>query len=178
MNSDRRLLPFLAVFGLAAVKVGQVRGRQLARIAVLIFLLRAGALEWHFVSLRPELEMLAGSISAIPPGARVLPLVDWAGGAPLPERHFWAYGVIARGWVSPCLFHDPGVHSLALRFHNYDPCSQAFTPTSRPDWGRVQSDFDYVWAYRVPQYSSYLSSLGTLAFRGGDLEVFRVKGAP
>ncbi|MGD1157196.1 MAG: hypothetical protein ABSA41_15380 [Terriglobia bacterium] len=175
-NVDKRLLPFVWVFALAAGKVGR-RGRRLAAIAVLLFLIRTGGLERHFVSLQPHLARLSRSFAAIPEGGRVLPLVDWSQGAPIVERHFWAYGVIERGWASTCLFHDPGVHPFAMRIHTYDPCGLAFTPMSRLDWGRVQSDFDYVWAYRVAQYSSSLSSVGTLAFRDGDLGVFRMNTA-
>jgi hypothetical protein len=175
-NLDKRLLPFVWVFAMAAGKVGR-RGRRLATIAVLLCLIRTGGLEWHFVSLQPHLAKLSRSFPALPEGVRVLPLVDWSQGAPVAEGHFWAYGVIERGWVSPCLFHDPGVHPLAIRLHTYDPCGLAFTPTSRLDWGRVRSDFDYVWAYRVPQYSTSLSSVGTLALRDGDLEVFRMNTA-
>ena len=103
-----------------------------------------------------------------------MPLVDWADGAPLPERHFWAYGVIQRGWLSPCLFHDPGMHPLAVSATIYDPCQQALTPSATLDWKRVASDFDYVWAYRVPRYSPALSSVGRLVFSDSGLEVFHL----
>jgi len=175
-NVDKRLLPFVFVLSLAGAKAGS-RGRKLAIIALLLFFVRTGVLEKYFVSEQPRFASMAGANAAIPPGARVLPLVDWAGGATLPERHFWAYGVINRGWVSPCLFHDPGVHPFALKHDTYDPCAQAFTSTSKLDWGRVASDFDYVWAYRVPQFSSSLSSIGVSTFRNGDLEVFRLNRA-
>jgi hypothetical protein len=172
-NIDKRLLPIIFVLSLSGAKVGR-RGGKLALVAILLFFVRAGALERHFVSLQPHLARLAASFSAIPPGAHVLPLVDWADGAPLPERHFWAYGVIERGWVSPCLFHDPGVHPLALKLHTYDPCVQTFTSTTRTDWGRVHSDFDYVWAYHVPQFSAALSSRGKVVFEDENLQVFRL----
>jgi len=176
-NVDKRLLPFVFVLSLAGAKVGR-RGRKLALVAVLLFVVRAGALERHFVSVQPHLEKLASAVSTIPPGARVLPLVDWAGGAPLPERHFWAYGVIAHGWLSPCLFHDPGVHPFALRPDTYDPCTQALTSESRLDWQRVQHDYDYVWAYRVPQFSPALSSIGKIVYEGEGLQVFQLAGVP
>ena len=173
-NVDKRILPFVFVLSLAGAKVGR-RGRKLAMIAVLLFLVRVGAMERYFVSVKPHLAKLASAISIIPPGARVLPLVDWAGGAPSPERHFWAYGVIDRGWISPCLFHDPGVHPFALKPGTYDPCSLAITPESKLDWGRVESDFDYVWAYHVPQFSSTLSSVGKIVFAGENLQIFQMR---
>jgi hypothetical protein len=172
-NVDKRFLPFIFVFALAAGKAGR-RGRRLAAVAVLLFLIRAGGLERHFISLQPRLAELSRSFEAIPKRARVLPVADWSQPATMAERHFWAYGVIERGWHSPCLFHDPGVHPLAMRPHAYDPCGQAGTPTTPLDWERVQSEFDYVWAYRVPLYSTSLSSVGTLTLRAGELEVFRL----
>jgi hypothetical protein len=172
-NVDKRILPFVFVLSLAGAKVGR-RGRKLAMIAVLLFFIRAGALERNFVSAQPHFVSLAGAISSIPPGARVLPLVDWAGGASWPERHFWAYGVIARGWVTPCLFHDPGVHPFTLKDDPYDPCGLAITPATSLDWGRVGREFDYVWAYHVPQFSSSLSSAGKIVFAGENLQVFQL----
>jgi hypothetical protein len=146
-------------------------------IAVLLFFVRAGALERNFVSNQPHFAKLAEAISLVPPGARVLPLVDWAQGASWPERHFWAYGVIDRGWVTPCLFHDPGVHPFALKDDPYDPCSVAITPATVLDWGRIAREFDYVWVYHLPEFSAPLSSAGSLVYRDGDLKVFRVNDA-
>lgn len=104
-EADRRLLPFLFVLSLATVRFGR-RVRLLGSVALVLFVLRTGDVERHFVSLQPHLAELSQSFSAIPYGARVLPLPEWAQGGPRPERHFWAYGVIQRGWFSPCLFHD------------------------------------------------------------------------
>jgi hypothetical protein len=175
-NVDKRLLPFIFVIALATVKVGS-KGKSLAAVAVVLFLIRTGALERHFIAIQPHLTELAQSFQAIPGGARLLPMVDWEGGAPLPERHFWAYGVIERGWVSPCLFHDPGVHPFAVKVRVYDPCMQALAPSSTLDWNRVQNDFDYVWAYHVPQFSPALSSVGKVVFEGEGLLVFQMRGA-
>jgi len=75
---------------------------------------------------------------------------------------------------SPCLFHDPGVHPLAPKLRTDDPCGLTFTSASNPDWGRVQSDFDDVWACHVPQFSSALSARGKVVFADEDLKVFRM----
>ena len=173
-NVDKRILPFVFVLSLAGAKVGQ-RGRKLAMIAVLVFFVRAGVLERNFVTSQPHFAKLADAISSVPPGARVLPLVDWAGGASWPERHFWAYGVIDRGWLTPCLFHDPGVHPFALNDDPYDPCTVAITPSTVLDWGRIAREFDYVWAYHVPQFTAPLSSAGEIVFEGESLQVFHLK---
>jgi len=177
MNADRRLLPFVAVLALATVRIGQTRGRELAKVAVLLFFLRAGALEWHFVRLQPHLAKLAASFAVIPKDARVLPLVDWAGGAPSVEREFWAYGVIQRGWFTPCIFHDPGVEPFQVRLQTYNPYGPAFGDLESPDWKHIKADYDYVWAYGVPHFSSALSSEGKVVFTGEKLQVFQIRRA-
>ena len=177
-NPDRRVLPFLVVLGLAAVKVGQTRGRELARVAVLLFLLRASGLEWNSVSLQPHLAKLATSFAAIPNDARVLPLVGWAAGAPLVERHFWAYGMIQRGWFSPCLLHTSGAMPFQVRLQTYTPYGPAFGYIESADWKRIRADYDYVWAYGVPQFSGPLSGEGAVVFAAEDLQVFKMGGRP
>jgi hypothetical protein len=175
-NPDRRLLPFLAVLSLAAVKVGQTRGRELARIAILVFLLRAGGLEWRSVSLQHHLAKLATSFAAIPKDARVLPLVEWTAGAPVVERHFWAYGMIQRGWFSPYLLHTSGAMPFQVRLQTYNPYGDALGDLDSADWKRINADYDYVWAYGVPQFSAPLSSEGKLVFEGENLQVFQMRG--
>jgi len=178
MNADRRLLPFLFVFALASVRVGR-KMRELAIIAILLFLVRAGALERQFISEQPELTQMALSIAAIPENARVLPLVGWAGGSPQPERNLWAYGVIRRGWFSPCLFHDPGVQPLQVTSRLYDPYGPAFGKLGTIDWNRVSSDYGYVWALDVPQFADKLAAMGKPVFQSGKLQVYRMSaGSP
>jgi hypothetical protein len=117
---------------------------------------------------------LAQSFSAIPEDARLLPLVNWAQGMPVPERTFWAYGAIQRGWLSPCLYHDPGVHPFVVKLHTYNPCGQPITPSTPLDWSRIQNEFDYVWAYRLPQFFTPLSCVGKLIAQQGEAQVFQL----
>ena len=172
-NVDKRLLPFVFVMSLASAGVGR-RGRQLAIVAVLVFCIRTGAVERNFISGQAHFASLAGAASSIPAGSRVLPIVDWADGASWPERHFWAYGVIDRGWVSPCLYHDPGVHPFALKDDPYDPCLLSITPATALDWNRVGKEFDYVWVYHLPEFTPALSSRGKQVFAGDNLQVFQM----
>lgn len=174
MNSDRRLLPFLFLIALAALRVGR-RGRQLAVLAVLLFLVRTGTIERSFLAVQPQLARTADSFAAIPANARVLPLVGWEKGSPSVERNFWAYGVIERGWLVPTLFHDPGVQPLQLKLPVYNPYRPAsFGPLKAVDWNQVRRDYDYVWAYRVPQDSEPLAGIGTSVFAGRSLKIIRV----
>ncbi len=172
-NVDKRLLPFIFVMSLASASVGR-RGRQLAIVAILVFCVRTGAVERNFMSGQEHFAKLDAAESVIPTGSRVLPIVDWADGASWPERHFWAYGVIDRGWVSPCLYHDPGVHPFGLKDDPYDPCLLSITPSTALDWNRVSKEFDYVWVYHLPEFSPTLSSRGKLVFEGENLQVFQM----
>jgi hypothetical protein len=175
MNADRRLLPFVFVIALAAARIGR-RGRQLALLAVLLFLVRTGMIEGRFVSLQPHLAQMAGSFEAIPANALVLPLVGWQEGSPSVERNFWAYGVIERGWLTPTLFHDPGVQPLELKPPLYSPYDGAsFGPLKKTiDWSRIRTDYDYVWAYGISERSASLSTMGTTAFDYEGLKVVRL----
>lgn len=178
MNADRRLLPFLFVIALAGARVGR-RGKQLALLAVLLFLLRTGMIESRFVSQQPRLAQMAASFAAIPPNARVLPLVGWQGGSPSVERNFWAYGVIERGWLAPTLFHDPGVQPLELKAPVYNPYQAAsFGPLKKTiDWNRVRTDYDYIWAYDISSDSASLSAIAKPVFEIDRLGVFRIAKA-
>jgi hypothetical protein len=172
------LLPFIVVVGLAAVKVGRTRARELAMVAILLFLVRAGMVEWAFVSQQPHLAKMEASFNSLPRDARVLPLVDWAAGAPQIERQFWAYGVIERGWYSPILFHDPGVQPFQIRLDAYNPYGNAFGDIKSVDWNRVKADYDGVWMYGLPQFSSPLSQQGKVVFDAEKLQVFQLRDAP
>ena len=107
INTDRRLIPFIFVLLLAAVRVGR-RKRLLGALAILVFALRAGEIEHHFVSAQRDSARMSQAFSVIPRGMRVLPLATPSEHM----QHFWAYGVIQRGWLSPCLFQNRGVQPL------------------------------------------------------------------
>jgi hypothetical protein len=175
LNSDFRLLPFIVVVGLAAVRLGR-RLKPLAVVALLLFFIRATALEFHFIARQPHLKALANAASVIPPGSRVLPLVR--SGQPIPqvERQLWAFGVIERGWFSPCLFHDSGVQPLAIKLNVYDPYAFSFCGDLKRhiDWSRVRYDYDYVWALQTPEGEPELASVASVVYTTEGLRLYRV----
>jgi len=173
MKADIRLLPFAFLLGLASVNLGR-RARTIGLIAVVLFLLRAGEVERRFKSVQPHLEQLSESFSAIPEGARVLPVIDWWQARDAVEGEFWAYGVIRRGWFSPCLFHDPGVHPFRIKLQAYTPCSPNWIPVESWDWGRIRNEFDYAWVYGAPQALAPLSDIGRITVQQRDLRVFQL----
>jgi hypothetical protein len=174
LKADIRLLPFLFILALAAVNMGR-RARLIGMVAVVLFGLRAGEVERHFISVQPHLEQLSESFSSIPRGARVIPVVDWWQASSAVEGEFWAYGVIRRGWFSPCVFHDPGVHPFRLQLQVYVPCSPNWIPLEAWDWGRIRNEFDYAWVYEAPQASAPLSVIGTPVAQQGNLHIFHLE---
>jgi len=181
---DLRVLPFLFVVILAAARVGR-RARLLAAVPLLLFAARTASLTAHSTGVQPELAGLARSFGEIPRGALVFPIVE-GDQDPIdrPFTHFWAYGVIRRGWFSPYLFDAPGETPLRIIYDSYT--SDGFydlTYSEAPDWGQVQADYDYVWAYGVPKFSPALAAIGDRVYAYGALEVYRLRkpaqgGAP
>lgn len=179
LSADRQLLPFWFLLALAAVKVGP-RARRLAIIALVLFALRAVALEHNFLSLQPRLEQIARSFDVIPPGARVVPLIGWEEEArPSPYRTLWAYGVIARGWLTPTLFHNAGVQPLELNPNvDYPYRPGAYGSQGVTNWARVQREYDYVWAYRSPLDAGPPPAIGSPVFQAEGLVVYRLLHSP
>ncbi|HXE89947.1 MAG TPA: hypothetical protein VNK82_03190 [Terriglobales bacterium] len=175
-----RLAPFYWVAALAAARVGR-RARWLAPLALLLFAVRTAHLARHWVAEQPFLASMARSFEAAPEYARVLPLVGWRGEKKqvlLDYSHFWAYGVIEKRWLVPYLFHDPGVHPLRISAAGYVPEAGAYPPMiyrAPPDWEQVRRDYDYVWAFHVPELDAHLAEIGTLVYQSGELKLYRVR---
>ena len=173
---DIRVLPFLFVVILATAHVGR-RGRALAAIPLLLFAARTASVTRHFKEAQPALAGLARSFDAIPRGALVLPIVE-GDEDPIerPFTHFWAYGVIRRGWFSPYLMDAPGETPMRIVYDSYTPDGfWNLVYEEAPDWQRVQNDYDYVWAYDVPRFSAALAGIGEQIYSSGALEVYRIR---
>ena len=176
---DIRVLPVLFVVILATARVGR-RARWLAVIPLLLFAARTVSLTQYFVGAQPELAGLARSFDVVPRGALVFPIVE-GDQDPIerPFTHFWAYGVIRRGWFSPYLADAPGETPMRIIYDSYT--SDGFWDQvydEPPDWKQVQSDYDYVWAYGVPRFSAALAGIGERIYSYGALEVYRVRKLP
>jgi hypothetical protein len=173
---DIRVLPVLFVVILATARVGR-RAKWLAAIPLLLFAVRTVNLTQHFAGAQPELAGLARSFDAIPPSALVLPIVE-GDQDPIerPFTHFWAYGVIRRGWFSPYLMDEPGQTPLRITYPSYTPDGfWNHVYDEPPDWKQVQGDYEYVWAYDVPRFSAALAGIGERIYSFGALEVYRIR---
>jgi hypothetical protein len=176
---DIRVLPFLFVAILATASVGR-RAKLLAAIPLLLFFARTVSVTRHFREAQPELDGLARSFDAVPRDALVLPIVE-GDEDPIerPFTHFWAYGVIRRGWFSPYLMDAPGETPMRIIHESYTPDGLwNLVYDEPPDWKQVQSDYDYVWAYDVPKFSASLAVIGERIYTSGPLEVYRIRKSP
>jgi hypothetical protein len=176
---DIRVLPFLFVAILATARVGR-RAKVLAAIPLLLFVARTVSVAGHFREVQPELAGLARSFDAVPRGALVLPIVE-GDEDPIerPFTHFWAYGVIRRGWFSPYLKDAPGETPMRIIYDSYTPDGfWNLTYDEPPDWQQVRNDYDYVWAYDVAKFSEPLAAIGERIYTSGPLEVYRIRKSP
>ena len=39
----------------------------------------------------------------------------------------------------------------------------------------MADDYDYVWAFHVPQYNEDLAEIGEMVYESGDLRLYRIK---
>jgi len=176
---DIRVLPFLYVALLATARVGR-RSKWLAIIPLLLFAARTVSVAQHFAAAQPDLAGLAQSFEVVPKGALVLPIIE-GDQDPIerPFTHFWAYGVIRRGWFSPYLMDAPGETPMRVIHDSYTPDGfWDHVYDEPPDWNQVRSDYDYVWAYDVSRFSAALATIGEKIYSHGPLEVYRVRKSP
>jgi hypothetical protein len=179
---DIRVLPLLFVAILAVARIGP-RGRWLAALPLLLFLARTISVTREFRAEQPELAGLANSFDLVPRDALVFPVVE-GDQDPIarPFTHFWAYGVIRRGWFSPYLFDHPGETPMRITYESYT--ADGFwdlsydSPDTPPDWPDVRGDYQYVWAYGVPRFSVPLAGIGDRIYSSGPLEVYRLHPPP
>jgi hypothetical protein len=170
------VLPFLFVAILATASVGR-RAKILAAIPLVLFFARTVSVTRHFRDAQPELKGLARSFEAVPRDALVLPIVE-GDQDPIerPFTHFWAYGVIRRGWFSPYLMDAPGETPMRIIHDSYTPDGfWDLAYDAPPDWQQVQSDYDYVWAYDVQKFSGQLTQIGDPIYASGALTVYRIR---
>jgi hypothetical protein len=164
---------------LATARVGR-RAGWLVVIPLLLFAARTVSITRHFVNAQPDLAGLARSFEVTPRGALVLPIVE-GDQDPIerPFTHFWAYGVIRKGWFSPYLMDAPGETPMRIIHDSYTPDGfWDHVYDAPPDWEQVRSDYDYVWAYDVPKFSGDLVKIGERIYSYGALEVYRIRKSP
>ena len=175
-DADVRLLPFVFMLLPTVVYTGR-RARWLALVACLLFCARSANVIRTFRAEQPELIGMARAVSMTPPNARVLPVVESRDDEPQvrPYAHFWAYGIIERGWFSTYLLTIKNVTTVQVKSNLARP--EGFWNLEYeddPDWDKVADDYDYVWAFHVPQYKEDLDDAGEMVYESGDLRLYRI----
>jgi hypothetical protein len=173
---DIRALPVFFITLFATARFGR-RGWKLVPLALVIFFARSYDVARYFHSVQPTLAGLAGSFTMTPPNVRVLPIVAGPDEDPICQyyAHFWAYGTIERGWFTPYLFQDPGLLPLNITLDTYT--LDGFWDLSYNEtmhWDEIRSDYDYVYAYDVPDYEQNLEDIGEIVYTSGKLKLFRI----
>jgi hypothetical protein len=180
---DFRALPvfFISLFVMA--RFGR-RGWMLAPLALLVFAARTYDMTKFFFQAQPELAGLAATFQLTPPSVKVLPIVENPDQTPVDPilrdfAHFWAYGVIERGWFAPYLFEIPGLLPLDMTADIYAPDDfWDMEYTSKIDWAQIQGDYDYIWAYNVPELDGSVRTIADAVYSSGKLKFYRVRKVP
>ena len=176
-DADRRVLLFAFVTALAVPRVGK-QLRWVVLVGLALFGMRIINVAVNFVNEQPRLQAMQRSFAAIPPNVRLLPVVEVDQGAHIRDAHvlYWGYGLIERGWFSPYTFDDRNVHALRRTYQPYIPYEWTSVrwDQGKPDLGKVRHDYDYVWAYRVPQFAAEFRDIGSLVYQDGDIAVYRI----
>jgi len=178
-NVDIRALPVLLIVMFATARLGK-RGWWLVPLALMVFAARTYNVTQAFRAAQPELEGLARSFSMTTQNARVFPIVEETEDEPMDHyfAHFWAYGVIDRGWFSPYLFQMPGLLPLRITRDTYtlDGFWDLSYEEPAADWKEMQEDYDYVWGYDVPgKFQPGLESIGAVIYSSGKLQLFQLR---
>jgi len=176
---DIRVLPLLFVTIFAVARIGP-RGRLLAALPLLLFAARTVTITRHWVAEQPELAGLAASFDLTPRDALVLPIVRGDHDpSDRPFSHFWAYGVIRRGWFSPYLFDYPGETPMRITYDSYTD-DNFWDPDypGTPDFAAAAGDYQYIWAYGTPDFSAGLAGIGDRVYTYGALELYKVRAQP
>ena len=176
-DADVRLLPFIFMLLPAVIYAGR-RARWLALIACLLFCARSATVIRTFRAEQPELIGMARAFSMTPANARVLPVIESRDDEPQlrPYAHFWAYGIVDRGWFSTYLLTIKNVTTVQVKSTLARP--EGFWDLEYQDdpvWDKVADDYDYVWAFHVPQYNEDLAEIGDMVYESGDLRLYRIK---
>lgn len=173
---DIRVLPLLFVMIFAIARIGP-RARLLVALPLLLFAARAMVTTNEWVSEQPGLAGLAASFDVVPRDALVLPIVK-GDQDPIYRHftHFWAYGVIRRGWFSPYLFDFHGETPMRIVYDSYtDDAFWDLGYNDTPDWNAIAGDYQYVWDYGTPEFAQPLAGIGDRVYSYGDLQVYKVR---
>jgi len=148
-------------------------------LATAIFVIHIFQTGFYFASEQTHLSNIAKTFQYIPPNSLVLAYtakgsVSWEKSDDL---HFWGYGVIERGWITPRLFHQRALQPLQLRVPMYsddDPLGEKLLK-GEYTIDLVGKNYEYVWASNVSYLDPYLEKIADPLVSQGNLWIFRSK---
>ena len=177
---DYRFCIFAFLFSLA---IPVLRGPRVLRavpiaLASAVFLLHVGEAGKYFTSEQKHLATLASEFRYIPRNAMVLAYTSRGAGVPWEKQddlHFWGYGVIDRGWITPSVFHQRGVQPLLLRVPMYSDDDQYGDGLQQHKYNPelVGKNYDYLWATNVGYLDPYLDQIADRVVTKGALQILK-----
>jgi hypothetical protein len=176
---DYRFCLFAFLFSLAipVFKGPRALPIALASSVFLVHVLQAGT---YFVSEQKHLARLASDFRYIPQNALVLAYTSRGSGVPWEKQddlHFWGYGVIDKGWITPSLFHQSGVQPLQLRVPMYSDDDQYGDKLQERRYSEelIGENYDYLWATNVGYLNPFLTRIGNRVCSQDELQIIRSK---
>jgi hypothetical protein len=177
---DYRFCIFAFLFSLA---IPVLRGSRALRtvpiaLASAVFLLHVGEAGRYFTSEQKHLASLASEFRYIPRNAMILAYTSRGAGVPWEKQddlHFWGYGVIDRGWITPSVFHQSGVQPLLLRVPMYSDDDQYGDGLQNNKYSPdlVGRNYDYLWATNVGYLDGYLDQIADPVATTGALQILK-----
>ena len=172
---DYRFCIFAFLFSLA---IPVFRGSRVLPVALAsaVFLLHVGDVGRYFTSEQSHLDALASEFSYIPRNALVLAYTRFVPGAPWEKQadlHFWGYGVIERGWITPSVFHQSGVQPLQLRVPMYSDDDQYGEGLQKKKYSPelIGKTYDYLWTTNVGYLHPYLDKISYPVVTKDELQI-------
>ena len=168
------LFAFLFALAIPAFSGSRTLPITLAMVVILAHVVQAGR---YFESEQKHLSSIAGDFKVIPRNALVLAYTAKSDGAweRRDDLHFWGYGVIERGWITPSIFHQRDVQPIQLRFPMYSDDDQygkkLVEGKYSPDL--VAKNYEYLWTSNTSYLDPYLNEVAKPILARGELEIFR-----
>jgi hypothetical protein len=166
---------------IVALAIPVFQGSRVIPIALAcsIFVLHVFQVGHYWAGEQKRLAQMANDFRYIPPNAVIFAYTSMGERArwESDDLHFWGYGVIERGWITPSLFHQTGVQPLQLRVPMYADDDQYGDGLQKHKYSpdKVEQTYDYLWTTDVDYLSPYLAQIGTPIYEQGQLEIFKSK---
>ena len=172
-----RFCIFAFLFSLAIPAFSGSRALPIV-LACAVFFLHVAQAASHFRAEQPHLERLASDFQYIPRNALVLAYTSGGDNLLWEEQddlHFWGYGVIDRGWITPSLFHQSGVQPLLLRVPMFADDDQYGDGLQQHRYtvDGIERSYDYLWTTNTGYLMPYLAQMGAPVFSQGEVQIFK-----